>query len=145
MAAKKRGITTMRVLRTEWVTPHLIRVVLGGPGLASFVDNGFTDKYVKLLFPLAGVTYPEPIDLDRIRREFPRDQWPTTRTYTIRYYDPGAGELAIDFVTHGDDGIAAPWATRAQPGDEVIVRGPGGAYAPSESADWQLLVGDRES
>jgi NADPH-dependent ferric siderophore reductase len=145
MAEKKRGITTMRVLRTEWVTPHLIRVVLGGPGLASFVDNGFTDKYVKLLFPLPGVTYPEPIDLDLIRREFPREQWPTTRTYTIRYYDPGAGELAIDFVTHGDDGIAAPWATRAQPGDEVIVRGPGGAYAPDPTADWHLLVGDESA
>jgi NADPH-dependent ferric siderophore reductase len=129
----------MRVLRSEWLTPHMIRVVLGG---GSFTDNGFTDRYVKLIFPQPGVTYPEPIDLDVIRREFPREQWPTTRTYTVRSYDPDSGELAIDFVTHGDEGVAAPWAQAARPGDEVVVRGPGGAYAPSPEADWHLFVGD---
>jgi NADPH-dependent ferric siderophore reductase len=142
---RKRGITRLRVLRTEWLTPHMIRVVLGGERFAEFTDNGFTDKYVKLLFPKPGVEYPEPIDLDTIRKEFPREQWPTTRTYTVRYHDAEAGELAIDFVTHGDEGIAAPWAMAAQPGDEVIVRGPGGAYAPSPAADWHLLVGDESA
>jgi NADPH-dependent ferric siderophore reductase len=141
----RRPINRLRVLRTEWLTPHMIRVVLGGPGFAEFVPNDFTDKYVKLLFPQPGVTYPEPIDLERIRAEFPRDQWPTTRTYTVRYHDPDAKELAIDFVTHGDDGVAAPWAMRAQSGDEVIVRGPGGAYAPDPGADWHLLVGDESA
>ncbi|HVV25137.1 MAG TPA: siderophore-interacting protein [Pseudonocardiaceae bacterium] len=135
---RKRGIATMTVTRTEWLTPHMVRVVLNGP----FTDNGFTDKYVKLLFPQPGVDYPTPIDLDVIRAEFPRDQWPTTRTYTVRWFDPAAGDLAIDFVTHGDEGVAAPWAAAAQPGDKVIVRGPGGAYAPSPEADWHLLVGD---
>ncbi|HEX5403463.1 MAG TPA: siderophore-interacting protein [Pseudonocardiaceae bacterium] len=144
-AGKKRGITRLRVLRTEWLTPHMIRVVLGGENFGSFVPNDFTDKYVKLLFPQVGVTYPEPIDLDVIRKEFPREQWPTTRTYTVRYHDADAGELAIDFVTHGDEGFAAPWAMAAQPGDEVIVRGPGGAYAPSPTADWHLLAGDESA
>lgn len=142
---KRRGITRMRVMRTEWQSPHMIRVVLGGPGFSSFVPNEFTDKYVKLLFPQPGVTYPEPIDLDTIRATYPRDQWPTTRTYTVRYHDPVAQELAIDFVTHGDVGVAAPWAVSAQPGDEVIVRGPGGAYAPDPAADWHLLVGDESA
>lgn len=137
----KRAVARMRVSRTEWLTPHMIRVVLRGP----FVDNGFTDKYVKLMFLRPDVEYPEPIDLDEIRRDFPREQWPTTRTYTVRWADAETGEFAIDFVTHGDDGIAAPWATRAQPGDEVIVRGPGGAYAPSATADWHLLVGDESA
>jgi NADPH-dependent ferric siderophore reductase len=142
---RKRGITRLRVLRTEWLTPHMIRVVLGGERFAEFTGNGFTDKYVKLLFPQPGVEYPEPIDLDVIRREFPREQWPTTRTYTVRYHDPEAAELAIDFVTHGDEGIAAPWAMAARPGDEVIVRGPGGAYAPDPTVDWHLLVGDESA
>lgn len=137
----KRGIARMRVVRSEWLTPHVIRVVLRG----EFVTNDFTDKYVKLLFPQPGVTYPEPIDLDAVRRDYPRDQWPTTRTYTVRWYDADTGELAIDFVTHGDEGFAAPWAVAAQPGDEVIVRGPGGAYAPDPSADWHLLVGDESA
>ncbi|HEY3749654.1 MAG TPA: siderophore-interacting protein [Pseudonocardiaceae bacterium] len=142
---KKRGITRLRVSRTEWLTPHMIRVVLGGENFPSFVANGFTDSYVKLLFPQPGVEYPDPIDLDVIRKEFPREQWPTTRTYTVRYHDPDAGELAIDFVTHGDEGFAAPWAMAAQPGDEVIVRGPGGAYAPGTDVDWHLLAGDESA
>jgi NADPH-dependent ferric siderophore reductase len=123
----------------------MIRVVLGGENFPSFVANGFTDSYVKLLFPQPGVEYPDPIDLDVIRKEFPREQWPTTRTYTVRYHDPDAGELAIDFVTHGDEGFAAPWAMAAQPGDEVIVRGPGGAYAPGTDVDWHLLAGDESA
>jgi NADPH-dependent ferric siderophore reductase len=142
MAERKRGIARMVVRRTEWVTPHLVRVVLGS---TSFVDNGFTDKYVKLLFLKPGVTYPEPIDLDVIRASWPREQWPTTRTYTVRWFEPADGELAIDFVTHGDEGIAAPWAAAARPGDEIIVRGPGGAYAPDPLADWHLLVGDESA
>jgi NADPH-dependent ferric siderophore reductase len=142
---RKRGITRMTVQRTEWVTPHLVRVVLGGPGIESFVDNGFTDKYVKLLFLKPDVTYPEPIDLDVIRAEWPREQWPITRTYTVRWFDADARELAIDFVTHGDEGVAAPWAAAAVAGDEIVVRGPGGAYAPSPAADWHLLVGDESA
>lgn len=139
---RKRGITRMRVQRSEWLTPHMIRVVLGG---GSFTDNGFTDKYVKLIFLQPGVEYPEPFDLEVVRQELPREQWPTTRTYTVRWYDAESGELAIDFVTHGDEGIAAPWAQAARPGDEVIVRGPGGAYAPSPEADWHLFVGDESA
>jgi NADPH-dependent ferric siderophore reductase len=139
---RKRGINRMTVRRSEWLTPHMIRVVLGG---GSFTDNGFTDKYVKLIFPQPGVEYPEPFDLDVVRQELPRDQWPTTRTYTVRWYDAETGELAIDFVTHGDEGVAAPWAQAARPGDEVIVRGPGGAYAPSPDADWHLFVGDESA
>jgi NADPH-dependent ferric siderophore reductase len=145
MAERRRGVTTLTVLRTEWPAPHLVRVHLGGPGLASFTDNGFTDKYVKLMFPRPGVAYPPDLDLDVIRRDFPRADWPVTRTYTVRSYDRDAGELAIDFVTHGDEGIAAPWAAAAKPGDEVIVRGPGGAYAPSTEADAHVLVGDESA
>jgi NADPH-dependent ferric siderophore reductase len=142
MADRKRPINRLRVLRTEWLTPHMIRVVLGGDGLASFQDNGYTDRYVKLLFLKPGVDYAEPIDLDAIHKEMPREDWPIPRTYTVRYYDEAAGELAVDFVTHGDTGFAAPWAMTAEPGDEIDVRGPGGAYAPSPDVDWHLLVGD---
>ena len=95
--------TTGRVLRVERLTPHMIRVVLGGEGLAGFRADEFTDHYVKLLFAPAGVSYPEPFDPEAIRRDLPREQWPTTRTYTVRRWDAEAGELTIDFVHHGDD------------------------------------------
>ena len=65
-----------RVVRTERLTPHMMRVVLGGDGLAGFSVGECTDHYVKLLFPAEGVSYPEPFDLARIRAELPRDQWP---------------------------------------------------------------------
>ncbi|AEY88332.1 siderophore-interacting protein [Streptomyces hygroscopicus subsp. jinggangensis 5008] len=133
------------MVRTERLTPHMQRVVLGGEGLAGFAADTCTDHYVKLLFGAAGVTYPEPFDLERIRAEFPREQWPVTRTYTVRAWDPGQRELTLDFVIHGDEGLAGPWALRARPGDTVRFMGPGGAYAPDLDADWHLLAGDESA
>ncbi|MFE0511762.1 siderophore-interacting protein [Streptomyces sp. NPDC058964] len=134
-----------QVVRTERLTPHMQRVVLGGDGLADFAADTCTDHYVKLLFGADGVTYPEPFDMQRIREEFPREQWPVTRTYTVRSWDPETRELALDFVVHGDEGLAGPWALRARPGEVVRFMGPGGAYAPDVSADWHLLVGDESA
>ncbi|MFI6105469.1 siderophore-interacting protein [Streptomyces sp. NPDC051310] len=134
-----------RVVRTERLTPHMVRVVLGGEGLSAFTTGEYTDHYIKLLFAAPGVTYPEPFDMDRIREEFPRDQWPTTRTYTVRAWDADQRELTVDFVVHGDEGLAGPWAARAEAGETVRFLGPGGGYAPDPAADWHLLVGDESA
>jgi NADPH-dependent ferric siderophore reductase len=119
--------------------------VVGGEELAGFTAGTYTDHYVKLLFPQPGVDYPQPFDLEAIRRDLPRDQWPSTRTYTVRAWDAAALELTIDFVYHGDEGLAGPWAVAARPGDPVMFMGPGGAYAPDPAADWHLLVGDESA
>ncbi|GAA2690719.1 siderophore-interacting protein [Streptomyces lunalinharesii] len=150
MAAERPARSTptlhrARVQRTEQLTPHMVRVVLGGEGLAAFEAGTYADHYVKLVFPLPHVSYPEPFDLGRIRAELPRDQWPRTRTYTVRAWDPAARELTVDFVVHGDSGLAGPWAAAAQPGDEIAFQGPGGAYAPDATADWHLLAGDESA
>ncbi|WP_367040172.1 siderophore-interacting protein [Streptomyces sp. Je 1-332] len=134
-----------QVVRTERLTPHMQRVVLGGEGLAEFAGGDSTDLYVKLLFGAEGVTYPEPFDIQRIREEFPRDQWPVTRTYTVRSWDPRTRELAVDFVIHGDEGLAGPWAQRVEPGATVRFLGPGGGYTPDAEADWHLLAGDESA
>ncbi|WP_329023698.1 siderophore-interacting protein [Streptomyces sp. NBC_01423] len=134
-----------QVLRTEQITPHMIRVVLGGDGLADFALAGYTDHYVKLCFAPEGADYAHPFDIARIREEYPRELWPTTRTYTVRSWDAAARELAIDFVVHGDEGLAGPWAARAKAGDPVTFMGPGGGYAPDSSAGWHLLVGDESA
>ncbi|SBT93321.1 NADPH-dependent ferric siderophore reductase, contains FAD-binding and SIP domains [Streptomyces sp. DI166] len=144
-ARKPRRLHSAQVVRTERLTPHMQRVVLGGEGLAAFAADTCTDHYVKLLFGPPGVTYPEPFDLDRIRDEFPRDQWPVTRTYTVRSWDTRHRELTLDFVIHGDEGLAGPWALRAQPGETVRFMGPGGAYTPDPTADWHLLAGDESA
>ncbi|MFJ6796241.1 siderophore-interacting protein [Streptomyces sp. NPDC091268] len=123
----------------------MVRIVLGGEGLAGFRAGEFTDHYVKLLFAADGVRYAEPWDLERIRAEHPREEWPRQRAYTVRCWDPVQRELTLDFVVHGDEGLAGPWAARVRPGEVVRFLGPGGAYAPDPLAGWHLLVGDESA
>ena len=139
---KSRPQVTLTVLRREQLSAHMVRIVAGGAGFADYVNNDFVDRYVKIVFPQPGVDYPEPLDLWAVRETMPREQWPHTRTYTVRWVDTAAGELAIDFVVHGDEGLAGPWAASAKPGDNLIFTGPGGGYNPDPSADWYLLAGD---
>ncbi|MFI1158124.1 siderophore-interacting protein [Streptomyces sioyaensis] len=142
---KKPIVHRARVQRTERLTPHMVRVVLGGEPLAEFTAGEYADHYIKLLFPVPGVQYPEPFDIAQIRADFPRNRWPRTRTYTVRAWDAGSRELTVDFVVHGDEGLAGPWAAAAQPGDEILFLGPGGAYTPDGDADWHLLAGDESA
>jgi NADPH-dependent ferric siderophore reductase len=144
-ARRSPSLIVAQVHRVERLTPHMTRIVLGGDGLAGFSAGQYTDHYVKLQFPVEGVAYPEPFDLQRIREEMPREHWPRTRTYTVRRWDPAVRELTIDVVVHGDEGVAGPWAVRAQPGDDLRFAGPGGAYAPSPDADWHLMAGDESA
>ncbi|GAA4790785.1 MULTISPECIES: siderophore-interacting protein [Streptomyces] len=144
-ARKAPQVHEATVLRTERLTPHMVRVVLTLPPDTAFALGSFTDHYVKLVFAPEGVRYPEPFDLDRIRAEFPREQWPANRTYTVRSWDAAHRELAVDFVVHGDEGLAGPWAARARAGETVRLLGPGGGYAPDPEADWHLLAGDESA
>ena len=139
---KTRPQINLTVLRRQQLSAHMVRIVAGGEGFADYVNNDFVDRYVKIAFPQSGVAYPEPLDLWAVRETMPREQWPFTRTYTIRWVDVAARELAIDFVIHGDEGLAGPWAASAQPGDSLVFTGPGGGYNPDPSADWILLAGD---
>lgn len=144
-ARRSRTVHTGRVESVEWLTPHMIRVVLGGEGLSAFATRGHTDSYVKLLFPPPALGDTEPFDLDRIRAERPRQEWPVTRTYTVRSWDPEALRLTLDFVHHGDKGLAGVWAAGAEPGDRLRLLGPGGGYSPDPEADWHLLAGDESA
>lgn len=142
----------LTVLRSEQIAPSLRRIVFGGVGFDTYLqrhlalnDGRWTDTYVKLVFLRDGFDYPEPLDLDIVREQLPPEAAPVLRTYTIRWVDTEAREVAIDFVVHGegpDAGIAGPWALAAQPGDHMHLRGPGGAFAPDPTADWHLFVGD---
>ncbi|MDQ0000265.1 MULTISPECIES: siderophore-interacting protein [Pseudarthrobacter] len=139
---KTRPQIDLTVIRREELSPHMVRIVAGGPGFAAYENNSFVDRYVKIVFPQPGVEYALPLDLWTIRETMPRAQWPFTRTYTVRWVDTAAQELAIDFVIHGDEGLAGPWAAAAKPGDTFTFTGPGGAYNPSPEADWYLFAGD---
>lgn len=119
---KRPTPTTLTVLRTETVSAHMVRVVLGGAGFDAFAPRAETDSYVKL--------------------ELPSEDGPVVRTYTVRRVDLPAREIWIDFVVHGDAGVAGPWARTVAPGTDVTVRGPGGGYRPDPEADFHLLAGD---
>jgi NADPH-dependent ferric siderophore reductase len=140
MAERTPKLTTVEDV--SWLTPRMVRIVVGGEALEGFGAGEFTDHYVKLLLPPHGATYQAPFDPAAIKAELPRDQWPRMRTFSVRDWDPAARRLTIDFVVHGDAGLAGRWAARAQPGDKLQLLGPGGAYAPDPGADWHLMAGD---
>lgn len=119
-------LSTRVVGKTE-VTPHLIRLVLGGGDLARFEPSTATDSYVKLVFE--GATSE-----DR-----------KLRTYTVRSWNAERRELTLDIVTHGAEGLAGPWVLAARPGDPVALLGPGGGYMPDGSAARHLLIGDESA
>lgn len=141
----QRPQIVLEVIERIRLTPHLVRIVAGGAGIAGVTDNGFTDAYTKMLFAPAGSDLVPPYDMEKLREELPFEQLPSQRTYTIRRFALDDDQIWIDFVTHGDEGIAGPWAATAQPGDAVVLGGIGGGYAPDASADWHLLVGDESA
>ncbi len=106
-----------QVLRRTSVSDHLVRLVLGGPGLAGFESTGIPDEWVGLVVP---------------------GQY-QSRYYTVRSWE--AGELTLDVVIH-DEGLVTEWATRDCLGDMVTIAEPKGSFAPPEDAAWLLLVGD---
>jgi len=142
-----RPVHSFEVARTEQVSPHIVRVVLGGNGFDSFMPNQFTDAYCKVLFLRDDVdvaALPAPLTRDSFEVLAP-ERRPVIRTMTVRWTDPGKREIAIDFVVHGDHGVAGPWAASAQPGQHAYLMGPSGAYAPDPGADWHLLAGDESA
>lgn len=114
----ERRVLSTTVTESSWLTPSMVRIVVTGPDLDGFGAGAFTDHYVKCRFG------------DK------------TRSYTVRDWDAEQCLLTLDFVVHGDHGVAGPWAAQATPGDTLQMAGPGGAYTPSPDAAWHLLAGD---
>jgi NADPH-dependent ferric siderophore reductase len=142
-----RPVHTFEVARTEQLSPHFVRVVLGGSGFDTFVPNDYTDAYCKIVFVRDDVdvaALPQPLTLDCFGA-LPAELQPLVRTYTVRWADAARREIAIDFVVHGEHGVAGPWALSAQPGQRAFLMGPSGAYAPDPAADWHLLAGDESA
>jgi NADPH-dependent ferric siderophore reductase len=112
------------VSAVRWLTPHMVRITLAGEALDAIDRPAATDLYLKL------VVGEPPVP----------DARPVVRTYTVRAVRDG--EWDVDFVVHGDEGLAGPWAARVRPGEEVTFLGPGGSYTPDLAAPWHLFVGD---
>jgi len=108
------------------VTRNMVRVTLGGEGVATF-PAGQEGGYVKLMLaPLPGT------------------ERPVVRTYTIRHQRPDA--IDVDFALHGvgsgNAGPATEWALSVEGGEAIMVGGPGPAKPLPEGADWYAVAGD---
>lgn len=133
----------LSVVATERLSPHLVRIRARGTDLAAFRESPRTDKYVKITFAKPELGLEPPYDLAALRETLAPNDLPVTRTYTVRAVD--GDELTIDFVVHGDEGLAGPWAARAGVGDRLVVSSPGGGYAPDPAAAWHLFIGDESA
>lgn len=133
----------LSVVSRERLSPHLVRIRARGTDLTAFRESPHTDAYVKITFAKPELGLEPPYDLAALRETLAPDDLPVTRTYTVRAVD--GDELTIDFVVHGDEGLAGPWAARAEPGERLVVSSPGGGYAPDSTADWHLLAGDESA
>ena len=140
-----RPQAVLTVLGQERLSPHTVRITAGGPGFDALRMNEFTDKYAKIIFVDPGLGLTPPYDLAALRESLPPDRQPVTRTYTLRRADVERQQVAVDFVVHVDEGIAAPWAAHAEPGDVLTLSGAGGAYRPDPDCDWHLLAGDESA
>ena len=144
-ARRARPTHTMTVLRREQLSPHMVRIVAGGTGFDTFTPSESTDAYCKIWFGRDGRPLDGSVPLETLREQTPREDWPVSRTYTVRWVDMARRELAMDFVVHGDAGLAGPWAENAQPGDILTFGGPGGGFAPDPDADWYLFAADESA
>jgi NADPH-dependent ferric siderophore reductase len=134
-----------RVATTEALTPSLIRVVLEGGDLASLVMPDATDAYINVAFRPVDAPYDEVFDPQTVRNHHPDAEPPARRRYTVRTWDPSTHRLTLDFVVHGDSGVAGPWAATARPGDVLVFTGPNGGFRPDPSIDWHLMLGDESA
>lgn len=130
-------------MSATWVTPGMVRVVLGGEGLAGFAVPDSTDAYVNLAIAPEGAPYGAVFEPREVRERYDARWWPARRRYTVRAWD--GQRLTLDFVVHGDTGAAGRWAAAARPGDVLVLEGPGAGYKPDPTADWHLMVGDESA
>lgn len=108
------------VVGREQISPHLVRLTLGGDGLGDFVSTGIADEWIGLVVP----------------GQF------QSRYYTVRRHGPRT--LTLDVVVH-EVGLVTEWALGASGdpvGQQVTISEPKGSFLPPATATWLLLVGD---
>ncbi len=127
-------------MKIEPITPHLVRITLGGAELEGFPvpDPGAS---VRLLVPSPGAD--ELVIPQWNGNEFllPGGVRPIIRTFTPRYFRPDVLELDLDVVVHQGGAVSA-WAAAAGPGDPAAVSGPGRGYSIDPEAPSFMLAGD---
>ena len=139
------GLVQLEVLRTERITPHMNRVTFGGADLARFTYRGF-DQWFRL-----AIGVHEDDRFDNLPRTFgvggylkylslPKGTRPVIRNYTVRQFRTDPLELDVDFLVHGSDGIAGPWAADVEPGTQAALIDQGCGWQPLPVAQTVLVA-----
>ena len=130
----------LTVVDTHVLSPHLRRVLLGGPDLHDFPES-HAGAHIKLFIPSPGQALLLP-RLGANGVEWPLGARPIARTYSLRGRDARRGTLSVDFVLHGNGGPASKWAAAARVGDAIGLAGPGGPALCRADAERHLFCGD---
>lgn len=141
-----------RVVRREQVSPHIVRVTIGGGDLERFRPLGF-DQWFRLFIPVPGGTLeglPEKLTVFSYAkfRALPKATRPALRAYTVREHRSSgvAGpEIDLDVVVHGSFGTGGPgaeWAQRCEPGDQVALLDEGIGFNPDPALEHFVLVAE---
>lgn len=133
----RTGVAEVTAVRP--LTPAMVRITLGGPALRGFFVEE-PGEIVTLLWPAPGAD----LVLPEVGWRFPPGVADAqhARNYTVRAWEPDARLLDIDFVLHGDHGLASLWAAAVRPGDTIGFAGPRTHWTVAPGADWSLLVAD---
>ncbi|MFF2487336.1 siderophore-interacting protein [Microbacterium sp. NPDC058062] len=152
-----QGLVHLTVLRTERLSPHWLRVTLGGGEIDRFRAMGY-DQWFRLFLPLGGDEGLERLPAKANKMfgylkylRIPDGVRPVMRNYTVRAFRPATAttgaEIDVDFVLHGSaaDGTAGPasrWAESCQAGESVVVIDEGLTFNPDRGTDRVVLVSD---
>lgn len=144
------GLVTASVTDAKWISPSFVRLTIGGEDLARWRHLRF-DQWFRLALPVAG----DATRFDRLSDRFdtraylryltlPKATRPAIRNYTVREFRAEAQEMDIDFVVHGEEGVAGPWAATLPVGDRVALIDQGCGYR-SVSGEARLVLAADES
>lgn len=152
-----QGLVHLTVLRTQRLSPHWMRVTLGGGEIEQFRPMGY-DQWFRIFLPLGGDEGLErlPAKANKLfgylrYLRIPDGVRPVMRNYTVRAYRAATAtevaEIDVDFVLHGsaEDGTAGPasrWAETCEPGESVVIIDEGLAFNPERGVDRVVLVAD---
>lgn len=140
------GLVSAQVARTQRITPHMTRVTFAGSDLDRFEFRGF-DQWFRLAIGVHAEdrfdNLPSRFGLGGYLKylSLPKDTRPVIRNYTVRAFRTDPCELDVDFLVHGDDGIAGPWAATVEPGTSVALIDQGCGWHPIPAAR-TILVAD---
>lgn len=144
---KGSTLCVVEVVRTQQLSPSFRRITVRGEQLEPLPVHGY-DQWFRLFLPQeeGETSFDLPTRVDMLGYlkylRMPGAVRPPMRNYTVRELRPGQLELDIDFVVHGDEGLASRWASNTGPGDRIALIDQGRGFEPSDSADHHLLVAD---